>query len=715
MADYLLSYQGAPMMVLEAKAEKVSASDGMHQAAQYAKRLDLRFSISTNGKEWVLTDNNSDDFEVLEAVPTPTDILDRLGVKIDWDRWGGALSAGCHFDQVAKKHIRPYQRVAIAKTLWHFAQGHDRALLLMATGTGKTYTVFQLVWKLINGGALKNERVLFLTDRNRLKDQAYLAFSGFHVTERVQIDKEVVGAGQHLVGKIFFANYQNLDEEINGKKLFQHYDSDFFDLVVVDECHRSAFGDWYGILNHFGTALQLGLTATPRALNSDGKILREEEKRRDTFIYFGEPVYSYSLRQAIDDGYLVPYMLEERITNVDEEGYVDIDGTRYTTANFERDIRMPDRTKAIAEDLWELFNKKGIQENKTIIFCVDNTHAAFMVDELRRLADDENYAARITRSERSSHQLERDFSIVGSKYPRVAVTVDLLSTGYDAPDVQNIVFVRPLRSAILYKQMKGRGTRLCQDVEKRFFTIFDYSGTSKLEDAEFDGHPANQQKSTKGVSKRRKKQKIEAAPKPIGEGISIIISSANRYVCLADGDRIPIEDYTEKSRTFVQSLAPNADQLLNGWIQKTSRIEIRDLLRDNDIYPSVYRYFMDLFDTDDVDILSKIGFDLTRVPTRGDRVNRLLDHDQQELVTEFKEGNLTQDDQYKWNFWVAALDHYRLFGIDDLEQARTYSAPQFVKQFGSFQTLTQRYGGAKNLKADLERIKECLYVPMAVS
>ena len=324
VADYLLRYKGIPFAVLEAKAEGTSASDGMQQGSRYARRLSLRYSIATNGKEWILTDNETGAFESLAIAPSPEDLIGRMGVSIDWDRWESAFSAPYYMDQVTRKSVRPYQDIAIHKTLWEFAQGGNRALLLMATGTGKTFTVFQLIWKLLNGGALKREHVLFLTDRNSLKDQAYRAFSAYSASERVQIDKDTVAQGQHLVGKIFFANYQNLDEELDGKKVFEHYDPDFFDLVVVDECHRSGFGDWYGVLEHFGGALQLGLTATPRELEEGQNPLSQEEKRRDTQHYFGEPIFTYSLKQAIEDGYLVPYLLEERVTNVDEEGYTHV-------------------------------------------------------------------------------------------------------------------------------------------------------------------------------------------------------------------------------------------------------------------------------------------------------------------------------------------------------------------------------------------------------
>lgn len=734
IADYLLLYRGIPLTILEAKAESESAADGMQQASRYARRLLIRFSIASNGKDWILTDNDTGHFETLSTPPTPEDIVIRLGVTIDWARWETSFTAGYHVDQITRKTVRPYQEMAIAKTLWQFAQGKTRALLLMATGTGKTFAVFQLIWKMMNGDALNRQHVLFLTDRNSLKDQAYRAFAAFTADERVTVDKETVANGMHLVGKVFFANYQTLDEDLDGKKVYEHYDPDFFDLVVVDECHRSGFGDWFGVLEHFDAALQLGLTATPRELEEGTRALTEEEKRRDTYHYFGDPIYIYSLKQAIEDGYLVPYLLEERITNVDEDGYTGPDGKHYTTSNFERDIRMPDRTQAIAEDLWNIFGKYGLRDEKTIVFCVDDTHASFMAQELRRLAGDNDYAARITRAERNSHQLERNFAIVGPTKPRIAVTVDLLTTGYDAPDVRNIVFVRPLRSAILYKQMKGRGTRLCEDINKRYFTIFDYSGASQLEDAEFDGHPANRQKGLQPKPKPKKKTGEETTPKPIGEGVSVIISATNRYVCLADGRKIPFEEYTEQSREFILTVSTKSlDELLSIWINKKSRKELREELRDHDIYPAAFRHYLDLSGTDDVDILAKVGFKLVRVPTRRHRVDRFWDEEDSwfddQILQQKKAEIITfpvQDkflmaaesqapygaDSFKRQFWRVSLDHYALFGIDDLEQARTYGAPQFVEQFGSFQTLSRRYGSAQLLKGDLEAVKQHLYVPM---
>ena len=712
VADYLLKLWRMPLAVLEAKPEGEPASNGMQQASRYALRLGLRFSIASNGREYILTDNRTGKYESFAAPPTPGDILSRQGRNIVWRSWRPVFEALWHEDRVTRKRVRPYQEMAVFETLYRFSQNEKRVLLLMATGTGKTFTVFQLVWKLLAGKVLSHNRVLFLTDRNSLKDQAYRAFSAFDAGERVVLDKDAVARGDHLVGKVFFANYQNLDEELDGSKLYTHFPPDFFGLVVVDECHRSGFGDWFGVLEYFGDACQLGLTATPREIGSR-RALTETESRRDTFEYFGEPAYTYSLKQAIEDGYLVPYLLDARTTNIDEKGYVGPDGKRYTTSNFERDIRLPDRTRVIAEDLWHLLGKYQLRGEKTIVFCVDDTHAAFMAAELRRLSGDPDYAARITRSERNSHQLERNFAEVGRARPRAAVTVDLLSTGFDAPDVKNIAFVRPLKSAILYKQMKGRGTRLCEDIDKRYFMIFDYTGASGLEDTEFDGHPANVQKPA-GALKPKGRKPVEPTEKPVDDGVAVFIAQSERYVCLADGRKIPFEEYRAQSREVIRGIASAThSDLLKLWIDKGTRKDLRAELKDRDVHVAAFRHFFDLDATDDVDILAKVGFDLVRVPARTDRVTRFWEQEDHWLVTHVGEQAIDDADRFKTRFWQTSLDHYGLYGIDDLEKGATYSAPQFAIRFGSFGSLLSRYGGAATLKSDLEAVKKRLYVPMA--
>jgi type I restriction enzyme R subunit len=704
--DHLLRFGQIPLAVLEAKAESEPAADGIQQGQRYAERLCLRFVIASNGHEYILVDRQTGQHTTTPTPPTPGDILQRLGYAINWEKWQSAFSTVWHIDQITRKQVRPYQEMAIFETMLRFARGITRVLLLMATGTGKTFTVFQLIWKLIQGNVLRNNRILFLTDRNNLQDQAYRAFSAFPSASRMVIDKNLVAQDRHRVGQIYFANYQNLDEELDGKKLYEHFAPDFFDLVIVDECHRSGFGDWFGILEYFGQAFQLGLTATPREIaDVDGRELTAEEGRRDTYTYFGDPAYTYTLKQAVEDGYLVPYLLEQRVTNVDAEGFTGSDGRQYTTANFEREIRLPDRTKFIAEDLYAQLGQHGLLNEKVIVFCVDDTHAAFFAQELRRISGDNDYAARITRSERNSHQLERNFQEVGRAKPRVAVTVDLLSTGFDAPDVKVIVFVRPLKSSILYKQMKGRGTRLCEDIDKRFFSIFDYSGASALEDAEFDGHPANVQKPA--PTKKAPRKKPDVIEKPVAQGVSLHIASSERFVCLADGRKIPFDEYCEQSKQVIRKISPTDLQtLLDLWADRETRSDVREELKSNDIHVAAFRHYFDLDAADDVDILGKVGFTLPTVPMRHERVTRFWDRNDGWL------GSLlgSSDQELKLSFWETALDHYALYSIDDLERGETYSAPQFVQRFGSFSRFLPIYGGGQKLRGDLEQVKRHLYV-----
>ena len=261
--------------------------------------------------------------------------------------------------------------------------------------------------------------------------------------------------------------------------------------------------------------------------------------------------------------------------------------------------------------------------------------------------------------------------------------------------------------------MKGRGTRLCEDIDKRYFTIFDYTGAGRLEDAEFDGHPANLQRPAR-TSKPAGKKKSELIEKPVGDGVTVFIERAEQYVCLADGRKIPFDEYREQSRDVIRGIVPGTStDLLNLWIDKGNRQDLRTELKDRDIHVAAFRHFFDLDSTDDVDILGKVGFDLVRVPLRHDRVVRFWDQENQWLVSRVGEQATDDADRLKTRFWQTSLDHYGLYGIDDLEQGATYSAPQFTTQFGSFSSLLSRYGGAAALRSDLEAVKTRLYVPMA--
>lgn len=764
-ADYLLRLAQMPLAVLEAKREDTPPVDGIQQAELCARRLKLRYAIASNGRGYVLRDLETQTDEALDAPPTPGDLLARSGRNRVPSEWEATFKAGWHLDLVSQKKVRGFQEAAIFSALYAFSQGQKKVLLRMATGTGKTFTVFQLAWKLLRGDALPRGHVLFLTDRNNLKEQAWRAFSGFGADDRVLIDKARIARKDHLTGKVFFANYQNLAETLDGQKLYEHFPADFFDLVIVDECHRSGFGDWFSVLEYFGSALKLGLTATPRnlalkdltdddrdALDAEALQRRAWQQRHDTEDYFGEAIFSYSLRDAIDDGYLVPYTLEKRCTNLDADGGFEIRGQRYSTADYEKKIVLPDRTRAIAEDLWEQLRRYKLEHDKTIIFCPTDAHAADVAAQINALAtrdlnvragnayDSEfPYAVRITRSERQADKLSRIFSEVSTRWPRIAVTVDLLATGYDAPDVRTVVFLRNVRNTLLYKQMKGRGTRLCEDIDKRYFVLFDYVRSSDLEHAEDDDAPENvlpppvpKSPATSGDNDNPASPQGAGtsssgdgpAPQvsagnastaiPTVQGLFVEIVQSERFLCFGDGRKVPWDEYAAQSRDAIrETVSGRLDELMGLWVERQRREEIRRALLEREVYLAALRHVNQLDRHDDVDVLAKVGFDLARVPTRSDRVVRFWDEERDWFAQEIEDRTPPADPNFRERFWDVCMEHYTRFGIEDLEEGRTYKAPHFSLRFGSFVQIVNAYGGAERLRDDLTAVKRHLYVPIA--
>ena len=663
-ADYVLCDRGLPLAVLEAKAETESAASGMQQGSWHAQRLSLRFSFSTNGREWVVTDNATGQFETVTAPPAPADIAQRSGMQIDWRKWSEVFSSGYHGDQVASRAVRPYQEAAINKVLMTFAKGGNRALLVMAAGTGKTLTAFQLAWKLLNGKALERGHVLYLTDRNALLEQTFHAFAPLAKEGRVRVGADTVMRGGHLEGKFFFATYQALHADLGGRKTYEHYPPDSFDLVIVDECHRSAYGEWLGLLRYFNSARQLGLTAVDHGI--------ENCNAQD---YFGGPTYAYGLQQAIEEGYLAPYVVTKRTVPSDK----DLEVARFIGEPVSR----TNEARAIAEDFWELLRSQNRQAEKSIVFCRDIAHATTIARELQRVANDELYAALITTAEPNSRDLEMQFADVERNGPRVAVTVDLMMTGLDVPDVKNLVFARPVRSSVPYQLMRGRGTRLCEAAGKRFFNIIDYADATRFEEvkAANEIHPR---------AARRLQRELPDVVQPESPAI------------LQDSHVAKVRDL------ILERAGDDIDKLFSLWIDGHTRNALRVALSDRHIYIQVLRYQFALPDTDEVDLLAKAAFDLERVPTRAERVERLWREGMDWLSVQLKEpGQISRA-----RFWSIALDVYKQSGIDDLERARTYSAPQITDLFGSFKLLTDRYGGADLMRRHLELIKRRLYVRM---
>jgi len=468
-ADYVVLHQNVPVAVLEAKAEDEDPMKHLGQAQDYGKRLDVPFAYISNGKTTYLYDRRTMKTEEVQDYLSPEEMY---AAYVEWKGLEGKAMDALTYPLYLTGNRRPrsYQETAIKNTIEAFIGGKKAALITMATGTGKTYTAFQIVWKLVKSKTI--HRVLFLSDRVILRDDSYSRDFEPFGEARCKIE----GGDFNKNRDIYFATYQTLFTN----DLYKQIPQDFFDLIVIDECHRSRYGDWGQMLEHFHTARHLGMTATPK-----------REDNIDVYEYFGEPVFEYSLGQAIEDGYLVPYKIYKITTNLYREGLstaaaeeviyddeIEPEEVKdfYEPSEYERVVSIPDQIDLLSHKVIEVLDKTN-KYGKTIIFCVDMAHAQAVKDKLNELKGDESYASRIVAEDKDDLGRFRDKERV---MPVIATTVDLLSTGVDIPHVQNIVFMRPIASRVLFKQIIGRGSRLFEG--KGFFRILDFTNATRLID-----------------------------------------------------------------------------------------------------------------------------------------------------------------------------------------------------------------------------------------
>jgi len=495
-ADYILYFNDAlPLAVVEAKEEGKPAVSGMQQAKEYAERLDILFAYSTNGHQIEEFDFVLNTQKTIEAFPTQDELYQRYLTAKSLNSESVAPLATTYNKQTFNANPRYYQQVAIRRALEAITKGQKRILLNLATGTGKTTIAFQIAWKLKQAKQIR--RVLFLADRNVLRDQAFNTFEPFG-NARGYIEE-----GQAPTARdIYFSIYQAMWSEKDGKRIFEQYPKNFFDLIIIDECHRSGFSTWNEILKHFSTATQLGMTATPK-----------QDENINTYKYFGDPqkeyqaVYEYSMAQGIDDGFLANFLLHKVKLNIDKDGVKIEDAVKsgakievpdeaepndfYKMEQFEKNIILPDRTEKMCEHLAGLIKTYG-EMQKTIVFCVTMEHAGEVAKHLQNHFAHlgfPNYAVRIVSEETDSMSLLKTFQDQAQNVPVVATTVDLLSTGFDAPTVQNIVFMKPIRSPIVFKQIMGRGSRISKEKGKFWYRVIDYTNATRLIDEWIEGKP----------------------------------------------------------------------------------------------------------------------------------------------------------------------------------------------------------------------------------
>ncbi len=494
--DYILFLEkNFPIAVVEAKDVSHHRAAGLQQAKRYAQMLNVPFAYSTNGREIEEYDFITKKQTTLEKFPSPEELWERyskwkFGRVVPLEKENNPLAYP--FKIVRGRKPRYYQIAAVKRIIEAFLDGKKRILLTMATGTGKTEVAFWVVWKLYH--TKKIRRVLYIADRTMLRDQAYNRFEPFGNKRDMIIEGKTP-----TTRDIYFATYQTLYSEKDGKRLYRNYPPDFFDMVIIDECHRSGYGRWKEILDYFSGAVHFGMTATPRIKTNNENI--------DTYAYFGKPVYVYSLGQGIEDGFLAPYKIHKIYMNVDKKGGIilgevasegaiikvpeDVEPKEfYSVGEFEKRIILPDRTEAMTKKLAEILKTYGPLD-KTIVFCVTKEHALDVVKILQNeLApevmstgiDADDYVVRIVDEEPNVKELIDKMADAESQTPVIAVTVDLLSTGVDIPPVKNIVFMKPIASKVLFKQIMGRGSRVSEDADKFYFRIIDFVDATRLLD-----------------------------------------------------------------------------------------------------------------------------------------------------------------------------------------------------------------------------------------
>jgi type I restriction enzyme R subunit len=657
-ADYLLRYTRDFMIaVVEAKASYKNAGDGLQQAKDYAETLGLKFAYSTNGRGIIEHDFLTGLESRIDSFPSPHDLWNRLRTaeNLTEDRNAGRLIGPCY--HLSGKTPRYYQEIAINRAVQSVLQGKNRILLTMATGTGKTVVVFQIIWKLWNSrwtrtGDDRRPRILYLADRNILiddpKDKIFTPFGD----ARWKIEGEAIKSRE-----IYFAIYQAIAKDERRPGLYREYASDFFDLIIVDECHRGSARDesnWREILEYFEPAYQIGITATP---------LREENK--DTYRYFGNPVYTYSLKQGIDDGFLAPYKVHRVVSSVDAAGWrpspgeVDrfgreIPDGEYGTRDFETLVALRSRTEAIARHLTDYLKKSDLFD-KTIVFCVDQEHAEEMRLALNNFNGDivreyPDYVCRVVSEEGDIGRghLSR-FQELETKTPAILTTSRLLTTGVDMPTCKNVVIVKVINSMTDFKQIIGRGTRVRDDYGKLYFTILDYTGsaTKLFADPDFDGMPAliTEEEMNESGNVVEKVETVAEEETTYSEESSHVeqvgseeVGRASRkyyvdsgsveivvdmvYELDADGKRLRVVRLTDYTGEKVREIFTSAAELRSKWSSAEERAAIIDALAEKGISLEELIEASGDPEVDPFDLLCNLAFSSPR-RSRRERAERL--------------------------------------------------------------------------------------------
>lgn len=716
--------QPVAVAYVEAKRENALPEAGIDQAQNYQKRLHVAFVYSTNGHQFVEYDASSELTSAarpMEEFPTPAELRERFeqikGFKLNSAKakallmpYGRGEATRRYYQDAAIRAV--LEKIAARKPMW------NRALLSLATGAGKTFIAVNLLKKIADAGQLG--RALFLCDRDELRTQALGAFAAEFGADAAEVYADTDGKNHARNARVHIATYQTLDVaslDATANFLLTHYPEGYFSHVVIDECHRSAWGKWSAVLKRFASAIQIGLTATPREVilsatkeeeseQTVGAVIPWEDRLllADNHRYFGDPVYEYTLVQGIEDGYLAPPDIHtfdlyhdnhqhaerlRRITGADLKGKTVTDSAtghvveesqdEYAPAEIEKRLLMPDRVETMCAHLFEQLLAHGGPEQKTIIFCVRDSHAEEVSRRLRDLYRDwcqaqglepkRDYAFRCTQKAGDAKSTTADLrGSVTSHF--IACTVELLSTGVDVPVLQNIVFFKYLSSPILFAQMLGRGTRLHAETEKLMFRVFDYTGATDL--FGLDYKTKLKKKSATGGGK--KGGPPPTPPKKV-EGVSIRIDSTGRYlIAVIDGEprKVSVEEYRQRLAARLLHFAPDLATFRARWLVPDQRHELLAVIVQSGLSPKALAEIEELQACDLFDVLGEVGYALQR-RTRAERA----------FMFHTKNGKWLAPLPLPAQATLKAIaNQFGKGGTEALESAAIWDAPEVVKAGG---------------------------------
>ena len=640
IADYILVFKNQKLAVIEAKQENLSATEGVAQAKAYAEKLMIEHTYATNGKEIYQISMKNGKEGYVEKFPTPEELWNV--VYSDQNEWKEKFASIPLEGELGKRY---YQEIAINNAINAIAENKKRILLTLATGTGKTAIAFQIAWKLYqtrwtlqrDGG--RRPRILFLADRNILADQAYNAFSAFPEDALVRINPLDIRkkGGVPTNGSVFFTIFQTFMSGTGDTPYFGDYPSDFFDFIVIDECHRGGAndeGNWRGIMDYFSPAVQLGLTATPK-----------RQDNVDTYKYFGDPLYIYSLKEGVNDGFLTPFKIKRIQTTLDEYVYTSDDqiiegeveeGKIYQEEDFNKIIEIKEREAKRVQIMLSEIN----QNEKTIVFCATQDHALAVRDLINQYKESKepNYCVRVTANDGArGDQYLREFQDNEKTIPTILTTSQKLSTGVDARNIRNIVLMRPINTMIEFKQIIGRGTRLFDG--KEYFTIIDFvDAYHHFSDPEWDGEPINQTTEKEPHRPKGPKEPKESPlpPEPPEEQkrkLKIKLRDGKEREIQhmiatsfwsADGKPISIQEFMDNMFGAMPDFFKNEEELRRIWSNPTTRKvfleKISTLGYGKDELETLQK-MIDAEQSDLFDVLAYISF-LTKPITRKQRVEQ---------------------------------------------------------------------------------------------